>query len=309
MSARRTWVLLASGASVVLAAGCNAILGNEEGTLAVAGDSGVDAGEALDAFADVVHGRDAGDVECPAGKKVCSGACVDIIDPNYGCGGTSCLSCGSDHATQVACAGTDAGIACKVTCADGFADCDGKPENGCESDLSAPEHCVEPTGHVVSTQCGSQCVDTTKDPTHCGSCTKACAAPANASATCTASVCGFECNTLYHRCNDACFGNSDATHCGTACTDCTTTAPHNTVPSCQSGACSYVCLKGFADCNGDLAKGSLGDGCEVDLLTDNANCGACNTACISTACLSCFTGGGTYCCNGTCTSSTQPCPL
>ena len=43
---------------------------------------------------------------------------------------------------------------------------------------------------------------------------------------------------------------------------------------CQAGACVLECLAGFASCDGDI-----GNGCERNLLTDSAHCGACDRGC------------------------------
>jgi hypothetical protein len=40
------------------------------------------------------------------------------------------------------------------------------------------------------------------------------------------------------------------------------------------GLCSRECVPGYADCNGDPA-----DGCEVELKSNPANCGACGNQC------------------------------
>ncbi|MFW5739176.1 MAG: hypothetical protein ACOC1F_02295, partial [Myxococcota bacterium] len=63
--------------------------------------------------------------------------------------------------------------------------------------------------------------------------------------------------------------------CGSACT-----LDHMT--TCENGAC--VCDAGFGDCNGGT------DGCETDLSSDDAHCGACGVSCL----------GGYACINGSC---------
>src|ERR1019366_4645800 len=79
------------------------------------------------------------------------------------------------------------------------------------------------TGQV---RCGSSCVDTTSDPTNCGTCGTACPAALNASRTCSASVCGQSCLAGYADCNgiasDGCETNtqSSAGNCGTCGTVC-----------------------------------------------------------------------------------------
>jgi hypothetical protein len=74
--------------------------------------------------------------------------------------------------------------------------------------------------------------------------------------------------------------------CGAGCVDGAACTVANGTGTCAHNACSAVtCTHGFADCNGNAA-----DGCEVDLATDAANCGACGVACPS----------GQACANGAC---------
>jgi hypothetical protein len=66
--------------------------------------------------------------------------------------------------------------------------------------------------------------------------------------------------------------------CGLDGRECSTCAiPMNGTASCGDGTCEYACMSMYADCNGDP-----GDGCEVDLSTDVANCGACGMTCSGT---------------------------
>lgn len=62
--------------------------------------------------------------------------------------------------------------------------------------------------------------------------------------------------------------------CGVVCP----VVPH-TQAACVAGACTLTCLVGFADCN---AKAE--DGCEVNLMKDKRNCGACGTRCLIGKC-------------------------
>ena len=50
--------------------------------------------------------------------------------------------------------------------------------------------------------------------------------------------------------------------------------PHASPGCAPNGNCIAVCLEGYGDCNLDEA-----DGCEVLLLTDPGNCGACGNVC------------------------------
>src|SRR5690606_18918792 len=68
--------------------------------------------------------------------------------------------------------------------------------------------------------------------------------------------------------------DSDVTRCGSCESACP--APPNATPTCVGGTCGFSCQAGFADCNM-----MPGDGCEVDLSTDAAHCGACNNRCVT----------------------------
>jgi hypothetical protein len=48
---------------------------------------------------------------------------------------------------------------------------------------------------------------------------------------------------------------------------------------CKDGNCAYSCNERFADCNGDMAQASAGDGCETSLSDNLQHCGDCNVDC------------------------------
>jgi len=81
---------------------------------------------------------------------------------------------------------------------------------------------------------------------------------------------------------------SNPDHCG-GCGMACLRAPQ-IIRACRSSVCDAPrCASGRGDCNNDLA-----DGCEVNITTDNRNCGACGRAC-STA-----DGGLGRCSAGSC---------
>ncbi|HZO17020.1 MAG TPA: hypothetical protein VFB62_27275, partial [Polyangiaceae bacterium] len=61
---------------------------------------------------------------------------------------------------------------------------------------------------------------------------------------------------------------------------CTTDCPElpNATGECVAGACEYTCEAGFDDCDMDLGQAGS-NGCEADLMSDPAHCGACPTMC------------------------------
>lgn len=146
--------------------------------------------------------------------------------------------------------------ACVITgCSPGFANCDGLPNNGCESSLGTVDHC--------------------------GSCNNNCSSVANATPRCSSGSCGIMgvCNAPFANCDgnesNGCETNPNTSvdHCGGCGQTCT---PGNVMSrSCVGGMCTFSgCLGGFADC--DLMGRN---GCEVNTSNDAANCGSCNMRC------------------------------
>lgn len=87
-----------------------------------------------------------------------------------------------------------------------------------------------------------------------------------------------QCDAPFADCDDAA-GNgcetdtsSAADHCGGCGAACP--RPANATATCASATCRFVCAPSFADCNQQP-----GDGCEVNLKTSAAHCGACERRC------------------------------
>jgi hypothetical protein len=193
-------------------------------------------------------------LDCPPGAADCNGNHADgceamtATDPKN-CGGCSAL-CSTDHIIA-----TCRGGQCVGNCVTGYADCDGdKRNNGCEANINT-------------------------DVQNCGSCGVACSAPAGATAACVGGLCIITtCPPGYADCNknasDGCEANlnTDAFHCGDCATDCRWP---NIIPHCGNGRCDGSCYAGYADCDGNARL----NGCEVNLQTDAANCGACARVC------------------------------
>jgi hypothetical protein len=218
--------------------------GDDEG----GGQSG-DSGDAGDA--NIISPGDA--AVCP-GQKLCNGSCVGVDDPAYGCTPTSCSACAIPNSTN----GCSNGACSVATCNSGYADCAGTGlactnldttsncgKCGAICGAAAPL-CTEgdagtlectltcPTTPSTEANCSGSCVDLATNSLNCGVCGKACASPADATATCSSKVCGFTCNTGYQLCNGACIApdpaavfvspSSITTGCGTIGAPCGTIA-------------------------------------------------------------------------------------
>jgi hypothetical protein len=113
---------------------------------------------------------------------------------------------------------------------------------------------------------------------HCGACGSACA-PANAIGVCAAGACGIAtCATGFADCDGSVANGcetdllSNAAHCGGCGNAC---GAANASGACTAGVCEpWTCNAGWANCDGSPATG-----CEIDLLSNAAHCGACGNAC------------------------------
>jgi hypothetical protein len=221
----------------------------------------------------------------------CSGACVSLQTDPLNCG-----ACGKSCILPHAVAGCGAGACTVAACATGFADCNGAPADGCEAALASdPANCGAcakacPKDYVCTagkcelscapnlTDCGGACVNLKTDPANCGACKNACSL-ANAAAGCADGLCtvaacfaGFaDCDTIA---SNGCETNvaSDPVNCGGCGKTCKLP---NATAACASGLCAVAaCSSGFADCDS-----TAGNGCETNVSSDPANCGACGKIC------------------------------
>jgi hypothetical protein len=211
-----------------------------------------------DAVANCVPGC-ASDDHC-GGKKCCSQQCVDVQTDSDNCGGCG-MPCAPAHA-RAQCA---AGQCTTGACDPGWGDCNGKPADGCETNL-----------HV--------------DAANCAGCGMACSL-ANAVNGCSDGCYIEACNFGYDDCNmdpmDGCETQvlNDTANCGGCAVPCN--GLPNAKATCTDGNCVLgQCNVGYSDCDQQPQNG-----CEVATGTDANNCGSCGNKC----------GNGLVCINGGCT--------
>jgi len=230
-------------------------------------DSSVDA-DAQDGAQDVVT-EEAG---CPADTKDCLGTCVPLDNPATGCGAVACWACPTPPHAVAACSATNE---CTTgACTAPWKNCNGDSADGCES-------------------------SSTTDVDNCGACGNQCAFP-HAGAACASGACVLgACDIGFSDCD----GNP-ATGCEANlkidplnCAGCGNVCPGGTLALCNNGICGLSsCPVGTGNCDGQA-----GNGCEVQLTTDAANCGFCGNqcsfanaepGCASSACVIAWCTGG-----------------
>jgi hypothetical protein len=157
---------------------------------------------------------------CNGGYSPCAGACVDEQNDKNNCNACGNV-CPSATNGQTECVG---GM-CNVVCNMGLSYC---PAN-------------------------AACNDLQNDPNNCNTCDNVCpAGPANSTTDCKAGACGWTCDPTYSQCPDSTCDQvqTDPTHCGSACTNCTVTnpPPSNGTDVCTSGTCDFNCTTGYTKC-------------------------------------------------------------
>ena len=304
--------------------GCNSILDNQPGTLAEAAEAGAlpDPGPSpVPTVEPNKDGPDGGNVApdsgpkpspgCPSGQQMCFGSCVSLTDPLYGCGTPTCTPCPSSH-SSMACAG---GLCVVKSCDPGYADCNAKATDGCETDLSKATSCGKcnaacaaaaplcaPTGTTFGCtngctpaaplNCGAECADPMTSTNHCGNCSTKCPAVMDGTEACTAGVCTFTCKPQFHACADKCVAKTDPATCGAACTPCP--VPMGGTATCVNDVCGATCPANTHLCGNKCVANS-----------DATACGAACTVCPVP------TGGTATCvadaCGTTCPANTHLC--
>ncbi len=222
---------------------------------------------------------------CASGLTECGGACRDLqTDRNH------CNACNRACAPGEICAG---GM-CTISCASGLTACSGV----CRDTLTDRAHCGAcgracGAGQICTngvctlscgsglTACGSACVNLQNDPANCS----ACGRPCSSGQVCVNGACAGVCGAGQLTCGGVCVTPAtDVNHCGRCSNACPAGA--QATAACVGGACQLVCSTGFGNCDSNASNG-----CETDLRSSNANCGACGNVCAGTcvngACQTC----------------------
>lgn len=271
----------------------------------------------FDAIPQDPEGRDASvdarvNVDEAEPDKVCDGRRVSKDEPAFGCASASCAACSMVHAAGSCRDGT----CVRGLCDDGYDDCDGRSETGCEVQLASDKNHCGGCGRACSanqvcnrgscadscspglTACDGSCVDLASNTDHCQRCGNACPLPSNGTATCEAGVCRIHCNLGYQACgNSCCKIGSDAC------------APQCSGKSCGSGdGCGGRCQTGICPANAQCSSGSctcLHESCSTTCCAPGEVCGqlgsCCRPQCAGRQCGKdpvCGTSCGAQCPNG-----------
>ena len=221
-------------------------------------------------------GCEANKVDCKPG--LLSGSCIDVRDDDDNCGacGNVCNTPPDAGAPPphmyYGCRDNKCGqLKCVDYYSERWADCDNDRTNGCEVYVGSA------TGII--------------DPNHCGFCGNKCAPGQlcwdsnldwvpECGCKPDETMCG-SLETFNLGCHDVL---NDVGNCGSCFNACPAPGDHQTA-ACRKGVCELDCSPGWADCDRDPKNG-----CETDLASTDAHCGACGNRCATQAGQPCIDG-------------------
>jgi hypothetical protein len=242
---------------------------------------------------------------CEAGWGDCDGNVGNGCETSTDSAVAHCGACGRACPARPGAAARCTLGACAAVCEPDRADCNGRPDDGCEAlTRSDARHCggcgracqpLHATGQCLSGACeiaacergyldcdgdpGNGCeADLTTSARHCGACGRTCAV----GQVCLLGACVRDCGALT-RCGASCIDlRADDANCGACGRAC---GPDE---ACAAGACALACRPPTAACAGRC----------VSTTADPAHCGACGRACAAApnATPSCAAGACTFVC-------------
>ncbi|MBI5536118.1 MAG: hypothetical protein HY898_25580 [Deltaproteobacteria bacterium] len=241
---------------------------------------------------------------CFPGTKPCNGTCVKTELVEYGCAQDTCTPCAMANA-QPKCSNEKCVI---DVCVGRFKDCNGNPDDGCETPIDTLENCKDCGTPCVLANTSAECSDGVNckvavcvsgwadcdgianngcetfisgDVNNCGACAHVCTPPTvNDTMKCDKGVCKIDiCASGTADCDNdnVCEVNTqtDVNNCGVCGKVC---AKPNAINVCVGGVCQMTgCVAPYGDCDGNPANG-----CETNLNTSPTNCGSCAAVCKST---------------------------
>ncbi len=197
-------------------------------------------------------------IVCTAPYDDCNGVGSDGCETNTNFNLQHCGGCNQGCSFANANANCNTGACTMGACLTNFENCDGSATNGCE-------------------------VNTTTSTAHCGGCNQACTND-HGGTSCVGSACNPTCTNVANNRWGNCDGNA-RNGCETnlldpfSCGSCTTVCSYpNGIADCVESGGARCALAGCTN-NHDNCDGNDANGCEQDVSSDLANCGACDYVC------------------------------
>jgi hypothetical protein len=225
---------------------------------------------------------------------------TNLLDNRENCGQCNRLCQAPNAKTELLLCANATCVIPQGACLDGFADCDGLYQNGCEANLdydvlhcrTCDGDCVQqaPQHTFASCQFGdcifkclpgwencdpnvADCETKIGTADDCQGCGDNCPDSNFCSAGGCTTACAFPCPD--NTCPNI---TMDVFHCGNCSNDCYQHPFYNghSLPTCQNGSCDFSCIWPYITC---IDPNGTNDPCSVDSLSDPQNCNSCHNAC------------------------------